>query len=75
MKKLTYPQWYITMEKSWGKWQKKSSPVLIPRKEYFTKLLTEDTHRWTHHGETSLTLVQLRQNSWTLQVCAEVKSE
>ena len=51
-----------------------ASPILLPRREHFTKLLIEDQHNTIHHSGTAHTLAAIRQRFWIPQGRAEVKS-
>ena len=48
-------------------------PKLLPRHEYYTRLLIQYVHEWLIHAGVSNTLASLRQEYWTVKGRAEVK--
>ena len=50
------------------------SPILLPREEYFTKLLINNVHAEICHGGTAHTLARLRQKYWIPQGRTAIKA-
>ena len=48
-------------------------PKLLPKKDYFSKIVIEDFHRKSHHVGISQTLTLIRQEYWIIQGRAAVK--
>ena len=53
--------------------EERITPILLPKKVYFTTLLIKDVHNQNFHAGISHTLVQIRSKYWLPQGRAQVK--